>query len=281
MIDLHIHSTASDGTDTIPELLKKIRDTGITTFSVTDHDTIDGALEMEKLVPDDMTFIKGIEFSCITEAGKCHILGFGYKDISPAFNDALKEAEENRRMKNERRIAFLADNFGIILTDKDLEELNALSSITKPHFGNLLVKKGLAPDKNTAIEKYLEPCKTDGYRLDGVKMIRAILDSGGVPVWAHPFGGTDEDEVPYDQFKKQFRCLCDAGLKGLECYYSKYNKDEIDLLLKGAFEHGLAVSGGSDYHGTNKDVTKVSLGKLNSLGEAVADSEITVVDLIK
>ena len=72
MIDLHMHSTASDGTDTIPELLKKVRAAGIDIFAVTDHDTIDGSMEMEGIVPEDMTFIRGIEFSCITEAGQYH-----------------------------------------------------------------------------------------------------------------------------------------------------------------------------------------------------------------
>ncbi|MBR6268367.1 MAG: PHP domain-containing protein [Selenomonadaceae bacterium] len=77
-IDLHMHSIASDGTDSIQELLENVRSGGIRTFSLTDHDTIDGVMEMESIVPKDMTFIRGIEFSCITAAGKCHILGYGY-----------------------------------------------------------------------------------------------------------------------------------------------------------------------------------------------------------
>ena len=84
-VDLHIHTTASDGSDSPSRLLENLRNAGITTFAVTDHDTIDGALEMEALVTDQFRFHRGIEFSCQSPAGKCHILGYGFDPDHPAF----------------------------------------------------------------------------------------------------------------------------------------------------------------------------------------------------
>ena len=89
MTDLHMHSTASDGTDSPKELLNKVQEAGITVFSLTDHDTIEGVEEIEPLIPKGLTFIRGIEFSCITKAGKCHILGYGYDKDNPLFLDNM------------------------------------------------------------------------------------------------------------------------------------------------------------------------------------------------
>ncbi len=95
--------------------------------------------------------------------------------------------------------------------------LRLKGSVGKPHLGNLLVSEGYAPDKNSAIEKYINPCKTGTDRIDGGKVIKAILASGGVPVWAHPLGGTDERELSVWEFEKQLKVLLDAGLMGMEC----------------------------------------------------------------
>ena len=90
-------------------------------------------------------------------------------------------------------------------------------------------------------------------------VIKAILESNGIPVWAHPFGGTGERERTIAEFEAQLKILVYAGLKGLECYYSKYEQDQVGLLVSYADKNGLLISGGSDYHGKNK---KVSLGEL-------------------
>ncbi|MCR5747206.1 MAG: PHP domain-containing protein [Lachnospiraceae bacterium] len=278
MIDMHMHSTASDGTDNIKELLEKVREAGITVFSVTDHDTIDGSLEMERIVPDDMEFIKGIEFSSITEAGKCHILAYDYDENDKLFQSMLEEGFTRRRNKMERRIAFLDSEFGIRLTEDELSHLRQMKSGGKPHLGNLLVAKGYAADKNAAIEKYLDPCKTESDRLDGSKVIKAILSSGGIPVWAHPFGGSEEKAVSIPTFEKQLRILMKAGLKGLECHYSKYTDEQVEYLTHSADINGLYISGGSDYHGTNK---KVPLGKLNATGSNADREKITILKAIE
>ncbi len=273
-IDLHMHSIASDGTDSIQELLKKVRSAGIRTFSLTDHDTIDGVVEMETVVPEDMTFIRGIEFSCITAAGKCHILGYGYDKDAQAFIGILQLGKEKRRDKLRRRFEFLSENFGIEIPEAEREMLFSKNSVGKPHLGNLLVSMGLAENKDAAIEKYINPCKTGSNRLPVGDVIRAILTAGGIPVWAHPYGGTGERVLSQEEFEQQLHIMLEAGVRGLECFYSEYNADQVASLVGTARGNGLLISGGSDYHGANK---KVALGTLNAYGGLVTEDEITIL----
>ena len=278
MIDLHMHSKASDGTDDIDELLEKVRSAGIDIFAVTDHDTIEGAMEMEYIVPADMTFIRGIEFSCISEAGKCHILGYGFDWNKRSFRNALEEGNRRRRNKLERRLSFLKDEFDIDFSEEELAHLRIKNSVGKPHLGNMLVQKGYATDKNEAIEKFIEPCKTESDRLDAVVVIKAIIEADGIPVWAHPLGGTREKEVSETAFWKQLEILADAGLGGLECYYSKYSRKQVEFLLDAAKKNNLYLSGGSDYHGINKPIR---LGELHAYGDTIDNRQLTVVDAIR
>ena len=125
-VDLHLHSTASDGTDSPAELLANVRAAGIRTFSVTDHDTIGGALAMEALVPADMTYVRGVEVSCYTEVEKCHILGYAYDPDCPAFQEVLAEGCRRRRAKFDQRVAWLASEHDIVLTAGEIDVLQSL-----------------------------------------------------------------------------------------------------------------------------------------------------------
>lgn len=272
-IDLHIHSAASDGTDSPAALLEKIKAAGIGIFALTDHDTISGALEMQKLISGDLVFVKGIEFSCITAAGKCHILGYNYDETAPAFRAILEEGKAKRQRKLERRIEFLKENFGIELSPEELAKLRGLNSVGNPHIARLVVARGYAADISEAIQKYLKPCKTEQSRVDGVAAIQAILAAGGTPVWAHPLGGTGEKLLTEEKYAEQLALLKAAGLMGLECYYSRYSAEQVRFLLARAEKNGLYISGGSDYHGLNK---AVQLGELNAFGEVVTSERITL-----
>ncbi len=285
LIDLHIHSAASDGTDATKELLEVLRLSGIRIFSITDHDTIEGAVEMEEILSHsdsmeyaEMRFIPGIEFSCITRAGKCHILAFDYDKSSEAFQSILEKGREKRRNKIRKRLDFMEEQFGIVLPEEKVRELLASGSVGKPHLGNLLVSMGLAKERDEAISKYINPCRTEESRLDGEEVIRAVLRAGGVPVWAHPYGGTNEKEVSEQDFEKQLDLLLSAGLMGLECFYSKYTRQQVTSLLAASKRNRLLVSGGSDYHGRNKSVP---LGKLNDYGEEVDPAMLTVLSVLK
>ena len=274
-IDLHMHCRASDGTDNASELLANVMEAGIGIFAVTDHDTVAGAMEIEGMVPKGMRFIRGIEFSCITEEGKLHILGYGYDSENVVFKELLNKGIENRRSKLEKRLSFLKDSFGIEFSAEKRDELLSSNSVGKPHLGHLLVSMGLADNRNEAIDKYINPCKTKDFRLDGREAINAILESGGIPVWAHPLGGNRERELSQNEFLRQLHLLTGAGLMGLECYYSKYNEEQISFLLSATTREGLYVSGGSDYHGKNRDVP---LGRLNNYGGRIDPEKLTIME---
>ena len=261
-IDLHIHSTASDGTDAPAALPDILRTHGVTTFSLTDHDTVDGLAPLENADLTGLRFIPGIEFSCITESGKCHILGYGFDRTYPAFLSALSAGREKRREKLLLRLDYLKTHFGLDLSDAEKEWLRSIPSPGKPHLAKLLVDRGLAPDIATAIRNYVNPCPTGTDRIGADLAISAILAAGGTPVWAHPLGGEGERPLTGDQFTAQLQTLLGFGIRGLECYYSRYEDAQIRFLLETAQTRGLLITGGSDYHGTAKP--GITPGKLST-----------------
>lgn len=280
IIDLHIHTNASDGTDSPIELLRKIRELGIRTFAITDHDTITGAVEMKGHEHDDMTFIRGIEFSCRTRITdtKCHILALNYDYDNAEFINALRTGEEIRRKKFWRRIEILRDDFKITFTPEEIESLMKIKSVGKPHIANMIVSKGLAHDKQDAIDRYVNKCRTGNDRLDAEFVVNAVISSGGIPVWAHPLGGEGEKELPHERFKDTLSELISYGLRGLECYYSKYDYALCEWLEGIAEQNGLYVSGGSDYHGRNKSIP---LGKLNAENIIVQPERLSIMKILE
>ncbi len=259
--DLHIHTAASDGSDSPAELAQKVREAGLELFSVTDHDTVDGALAMEALIPEGVGYIRGVEFSCISPGGKCHILGYGFDPTHPRFLAALDEGTRLRREKLERRIVHLREKLGIVLTEEELRWLRSLKSPGKPHLAGLLVERGLAPDRGSAIRRFLS-CVPGRDRIESKTAIDAIRAAGGIAVWAHPLGGEGEKRLTEIQFEQQLAVLLAAGIQGLECRYSRYSPAESELLLGYARACRLIVTGGSDYHGVNKK--GIALGQLGT-----------------
>ena len=259
--DLHIHTAASDGSDSPAELAQKVREAGLELFSVTDHDTVDGALAMETLLPEGVGYIRGVEFSCISSGGKCHILGYGFDPTHPRFLAALDEGTRLRREKLERRIVHLREKLGIVLTEEELRWLRSLKSPGKPHLAGLLVERGLAPDLGSAIRRFLSGVPGRD-RIESRTAIDAIRAAGGIAVWAHPLGGEGEKRLTEIQFEQQLAVLLAAGVQGLECHYSRYSPAESELLLGYARACRLIVTGGSDYHGVNKK--GIALGQLGT-----------------
>lgn len=280
-IDLHMHTKYSDGTDSEYELIERLRKEGIKYFSVTDHDTIEGAMAVKKIVPDDMVYIPGIEFSCrTTDNGKVHILGYNCNEKDWDFRMAISEGHFMRVEKLEKRLDHLKKDHGIVFSKEEYDYLRSLTSTGKPHIAKLLIKHGYATDKKEAIENYIDdkkdPNDVTSTRIPSDDAVSGILMSGGVPVWAHPLGGINERHLTADEFDSRLKLLIGEGIKGLECWYSLYQKEEIEFLLDRAKKNGLFVSGGSDYHGRNK---KVIPGELNAFGETVYKDALTVTEL--
>ena len=258
-VDLHIHTTASDGADTPRALAEKIAAAGLELFSVTDHDTVAGALEMEAIVPQGVRYIRGVEFSCVSPAGKCHILGYGYDPDHPAFRGALEEGRRLRLEKLDRRLEQLRRDHGIELTQAERTWLMSLGSPGKPHLGQIIRNRGLAPDLDGAIRGFIRDVPGRD-RIEAKMAIEAITAAGGFPVWAHPLGGEGEKRLTEEKFEALLETLLGYGLRGMECRYSRYGRKESEFLLDHAARLGLTPTGGSDYHGSNKK--DIQLGQL-------------------
>ncbi len=280
-VDFHIHSIVSDGSDTIPALYQKVKHSKIHTFSVTDHDRIEGTLEMDQYLTNDdsVTHIRGIEFSCITSVKKCHILGYDFHLDTPEFLDTLNLGIRLRSEKTARRIDYWKNELGIELTKEEADWLYSIKSPGRPHFGQIIVNRGLAPDLKTAIQQYVAPCKVGNDRIDASTAVSAILHAGGVSVWAHPLGGEGENRLSREEFYLQLDCLIKSGIQGLECYYSRYSGEDINFLIQEARKHNLLISGGSDYHGDNKP--NLHIGKLSEDDMDVDINELSLYEYLK
>lgn len=276
-IDLHIHSSYSDGSDTIQELAEDIKNSGLGIFALTDHDTIDGCKELAPLIPENIKFIHGVELTCKARECKCHILGYNYNDNSSELKNLLAKGKELRLNKLEIRINYLKDKFGIILSKKELDWLYSRRSVVKMHIANILVERGLAENNLDAMKKYLDGCKTGNSRFDGEEAIDTIIASGGIPIWAHPLGGEGEKHLKEAEFIPKLKTLIDCGIQGLECYYSRYSEDEINFLVNCANKYNLYITGGSDYHGTNKNIP---IGTLNCQNIYVDSSKLKLGTLL-
>ena len=248
-IDLHVHTTESDGTATPAEAVRLASAAGLRAIAVTDHDTASGfpaaAAEGERL---GVEVVPGIEIST-TYNGPVHILGYFIDPGSPALGEVLDWVLRDRNERN-RRIAarMAADGLPV-----DYDEMRARfgASIGRPHFAELLVELGLARDVRDAFDRYVEKGRRyyeARHFLSIEKAIGLIRDAGGVPVLAHPFQYRLNDEGRRELLE---HCV-NYGLEGLECRYSGYDEEKTAYLLSLADEFHLQPTGGSDFHGSVK-----------------------------
>lgn len=272
LVDMHLHTTASDGSFSPSEVVQRVKSSGVKVFSLTDHDTTAGVHEVEDDIPEGMEFFKGIEFSCKAGDIKCHILGYSYDDDHPDFMKALAAAEAKREDKLAIRIEHLREVDGIELTADETAELEAIPSAGKPHIANILMRRGIPGTRTEIINRYLEFGVES--RIPAELAIRAIKSSGGVAIWAHPLGGENEEHMDREEFEAKLKVLQAIGIEGLECFYSRYDEVETAMLLDVAESRGLLVSGGSDFHGKNKNV---EIGELGVSKKPVYDTDLSLV----
>ena len=272
LVDMHLHTTASDGSFSPSEVVQRVKSSGVKVFSLTDHDTTAGVHEVEDDIPEGMEFFKGIEFSCKAGDIKCHILGYSYDDNHPDFINALAAAEAKREDKLAIRIEHLREVDGIELTADEIAELESIPSAGKPHIANILMRRGIPGTRTEIINRYLEFGVES--RISAELAIRAIKSSGGVAIWAHPLGGENEIHMNREELEEKLDVLQGIGIEGLECFYSRYDDREIAMLLEIAESRGLLVSGGSDFHGKNKNV---EIGELGVSKRPVFDSDLSLI----
>lgn len=276
-VDLHLHSNISDGTDSPENLIKVIENTNIKIFAITDHDTIGACEKLAKITPTGIKFIPGIELTCSGNGIKCHILGYNCDYKNKILLKLIEKGKKLRKKKLNTRIEFLKNVWNIELTKEESDWLNSRTSIVKTHLGMILVKRNLAKNNVEAMDKYFAGCKTGNTRFNINEAINAIISSGGIPVWAHPLGGEGETHISEKEFLQKLEIMQKYGIQGMECYYSRYSLNEINILLRAAKSRKLLISGGSDYHGKNKSV---EIAKLNTEDKLISKEEITILERI-
>ena len=255
-IDLHSHTTASDGTLPPEEVVRLGRAAGLSALAVTDHDTVaavPAALEAGARV--GITVIPGVELSAQGPAGEVHILGYGMDLAAPPLEAALQWARQERENRNREMLARLRA-VGVDLTWAQLRRAHP-GTLGRPHFADALVRRGLCADVADAFARYLSPgrpCYVPRRYLPLSQAVDAIRASGGAAVLAHPLkyrGMAVEDLVAH---------CARAGIAGLECYYTGYSPAETERLLALAKAHGLIPTGGSDFHGDHKPAIRLGVG---------------------
>lgn len=252
-IDLHMHSTVSDGTDTPEQLLDAVKAAGIGVFSITDHDAVKaGGIVKGLLRRGDPLFITGAEFSCKDENGKYHILGYGFDPDDNAVRELVGHGHALRMKKVEARLDFLRSEFGFSFPAKEIEKLLSLDNPGKPHIGNLMVRYGYAKTKEEAIREYIDRIHFASEYIRPEEAISGILAGGGIPALAHPFYGGGDDLILGVDMEERILRLTGYGLRALEAYYSGFTEKMSKSALLLAEKYRLFITAGSDYHGKNK-----------------------------
>jgi len=267
-VDLHSHSTASDGTFAPADVVRLAKEAGLSGLALTDHDTIGGIAEAAaEAARVGVDFLPGIEISAeYPHPGTLHILGYGVDPNSPTLRGLTDTLLAGRDNRNPRIIAKLQE-LGVAITMEEVEhEAKADESATKkpigrPHIAAILVRKGYVSSMKQAFDKYLAPgglAYFDKERLTREQAIARIRESGGLPVLAHPVQLRTKDDVELEQVVKG---LVDLGLAGLEVIHSDHDAALVEKYTALADRHGLLKTGGSDFHGTNKK--DIRLGTAN------------------
>jgi predicted metal-dependent phosphoesterase TrpH len=256
-IDLHIHTTASDGTVSPARAVGMAKELGLSAIAITDHDTVSGCAEaMAEGKARGVEVIPGIELS--SRYGRTiHILGYYLRTESPALNRVLSGIVAERDERNRKMAALMAAD-GIPVDYEEMHERFG-QVIGRPNFGQLLVEQGYARSVQDAFDHYIEkgqPYYLPRKMLSIERSVEVIREAGGVPVLAHPF----QYRLEESELRQLIEHCMDHGLLGLECRYSLYDERQSQYLLSLAREYGLIPTGGSDYHGTNKPNIDIGVG---------------------
>lgn len=265
IIDLHTHSTASDGTYSPAEVAELAQRIGLSAIALTDHDTIDGLEEFQKTgAALGLETIAGIEFAALYEKyhrPEIHIVGLGIDPKDPVLLERMKDIQQIRDHRNHKMCEKLS-SIGLKMTFEELAANAGGEIITRAHFANVLLQKGYIAKKEDAFSRYISP-GLPGYVerefLTPALCIQTIKEAGGAAVLAHPtlYGLSPE------QIEELCTELVSYGLDGIECQYSTYSPAETKMITAIAEKLHLLPSGGSDFHGKNKPNIHLGSGKSN------------------
>lgn len=261
-IDLHTHSTNSDGSFSPSELVDEAIKQNISALAITDHDTTDGLEEAIQYAKDkNIRIIPGVELSTAYGSIDIHIIGLFIDYTSTTFQSHLADIIQARTKRN---IAMCKkfEEHGIFFTLEDLKKENPNAVLTRAHYATYLYKHGHTKSIKEAFERYVgdhASCYIPRKHISAIEGIRIILEAGGIPILAHP--------ILYPLSHPNLNCLVkeltDAGLVGIETTYSTYATGDTARTKKLAKKYNLLESGGSDFHGEFKPNIKLGVGRGN------------------
>lgn len=263
MIDLHVHSTASDGTLTPAQLVKRAKKNGVSVFALTDHDCLDGIPEVLFAAGQDLQVIPGIEISLDVPQGTLHMLGYYVDPARGRLAGVIAELKAARATRNVRMLEKL-NVLGVKLTWEQVVAESGGGQVGRIHFARALKKHGWVSTIPDAFDRYLAKGKQAYIKkaiLSPPEAIALIREAGGVAVIAHPFS-LAMDEGQLRLFIKE---LVGYGLGGIEVYYPLHKPEQLALYAAVADEFGLIKTGGTDFHGQNKPDVDIGQG-LEKLG---------------
>jgi len=263
-IDLHIHTSASDGRFSPAEIVSRSAAAGLAVIAITDHDTVNGitpALQAARAFPS-LRVIPGVEISTDIPAGQAHILGY-FVDYSDHELQMALEKMRNSRWERARKMVARLEDLGCQIEWERVREIAGAASVGRPHIAQALMEKGYIESFQDAFTRYIGqdgPAYVERDKMTPVQAAGLILRAKGLPVLAHPLTVPDPEAMVIE--------LKAAGLIGIEVYYKDYSGDDIDRLIRLSDRYGLVSTGGTDYHGLEPD-TDIDIGGVDVPAECV------------
>jgi len=248
-VDLHVHSTASDGRLTPAEVIREAAERGLSYIALADHDSVDGiaaAKAAAKSLPQ-LKVIPGIEISTDIPQGEVHILGYFIDYTDPELLANL-DRFKNSRLRRAKEMVAKLEGLGVHVDWQRVQEITGSSTIGRPHIAQAMMEKGYVASFKEAFDEYLahgRPAYVEREKMLPAEAVAIIVKARGLAVLAHPLT-VNEPEAMISELKP-------AGLAGIEAYYNGYTTEEVDQLVELAQRHNLIATGGSDYHGIEPD----------------------------
>ena len=261
--DLHSHTSASDGTYTSKELIERAKNNGLKGIAITDHDTVDGLEEGKKEAEKlGIEFIPGIEFSCIYEEKDVHILGYFLDYKNEKLSEELEKLKKSREEGN-REIIRKLNLYKVRITEEDILQEAKGNIVSKAHIANVMMAKGYSYTRGSAFKEYLGSTgvayvkRKDFPPEKGIELVKM---AGGIAILAHPkLISTNENFI-----EKLIIDLKNKGLDGIEVEYGSFTKEDMIKYSKLAKELNLLITGGSDFHGLNREGVDLGDGGINT-----------------
>ncbi len=260
-VDLHLHTTASDGVRSPSEIVHYAKSKGLQAIAITDHDTIEGLTEaMAEGERIGFEVIPGIEISAEHSPGSMHLLGYFLDIHHPLLNERLEYLQKARAERNPKIVENL-NRLGVKMTYDEVVKASGGGQVGRPHFAQVLLEKGYVRSFQEAFDRFLKKgasAYVDKLRFTSAEAIHFIREAGGVAVVAHPntLGGNNSRALEAILFQ-----LVREGLRGIEVYYPEHSPAETAQYKFLAEKHGLLMTGGTDYHGIEGNELDIGVGR--------------------